>query len=558
MSLALPTSPAPRFQPCKAVCFAMALLSAVPLMLGSPAQAQTTDPTDLTNSGATFTILNLYPTLGTTAGGITIASNDLLTSSGAVNLSGSVLDLSGSTLTLNAATATTTSTETTTTTTGSSGLIISCVGGATITLGGSTISLRDSTISLGSSISVGNTFTGVTSTNVSNLVITGSSQGSITLGTAGGVRVLTLANNATTTGAVLNVSSGGIQNLVVGASSSGALTLNGATTLGTLPTSGTINLSSGGTLNLTGLNDSGLTLVIGNASTVGGIALGTSGLVITAASSGTTVQTTSGTVRVDALGSLPAGNTPSSASFAAPAVALLGVGDVGGQSISERGVVYSLTAANSMPTLGGAGVVKVVHTGLPDATGGFSLTATGLAANTAYTYRVYATDSTGATYLSPATTFTTPTVLQNWRQTFFGTIQGTNHAADNADPDGDGLPNLIEFATGKNPTTPNAAAATPSFSGGALEYTYTRSLDALNSGTTFTVEWNDTLDPTQWSSTGVTEAILSDNGLIQQVKATLPASSTGRRFVRLKVLPPATTTTGVININTIPATTSAP
>ena len=540
MSLAMPTSQAPRIQPCKAVCSAMGLLSALTLLLvGFPAQAQTSDPSDTTTSGATVTLRGYYPTLGTTDGGITITSNDLLTSSGALKLNGGVLDLSGgvlslggNTLTLNAATTTTTTIGTTTTTTGNSGLIISS-GGSSITSG--------STVTIGSSISGGNTFTGVTSTNVSNLVITGSSQGSITLGTTGGVRALPLANNVTTTGAVLNLSGGGSQNLVVGNSISGALTFNSTNTL---PTSGTITLSSGGILNLTGIHDSGLSVVIGNASTSGGITLGTTGLVITAASSGTTVQT-SGTVRVATLGSLPAGNTPDSASFAVPAVALLGVGDVGSQSISARGVVYSLTAANTMPTLGGAGVVKVVHTGLPDASGGFSLTATGLAANTAYTYRVYATDSTGATYLSQATTFTTPTVLQNWRQTFFGTIQGTNHAADNADPDGDGLPNLIEFATGKNPTTPNAAAATTSFSGGALEYTYTRSLDALNSGTTFTVEWNDTLNPTQWSSTGVTEVILSDNGLIQQVKATLPASSTGRRFVRLNVLPPATT--GVTN-----------
>ena len=61
----------------------------------------------------------------------------------------------------------------------------------------------------------------------------------------------------------------------------------------------------------------------------------------------------------------------------------------------------------------------------------------------------------------------------------------------------------------------------------------------MNSGTTFIVEWNDSLDPTQWQSTGVTETILSDNGILQQVKALLPAAVTGKRFVRLKVLPPA-------------------
>ncbi len=50
---------------------------------------------------------------------------------------------------------------------------------------------------------------------------------------------------------------------------------------------------------------------------------------------------------------------------------------------------------------------------------------------------------------------------------------------------------------------------------------------------TFQVQWTDTL--AAWSSLGVTEAILSDNGLVQQVQATLPAGAAGRRFVNLKV-----------------------
>jgi hypothetical protein len=33
----------------------------------------------------------------------------------------------------------------------------------------------------------------------------------------------------------------------------------------------------------------------------------------------------------------------------------------------------------------------------------------------------------------------------------------------------------------------------------------------------------------------VAEQVLSDNGTVQQVKATLPAGSLGRRFVRLRV-----------------------
>jgi hypothetical protein len=38
-----------------------------------------------------------------------------------------------------------------------------------------------------------------------------------------------------------------------------------------------------------------------------------------------------------------------------------------------------------------------------------------------------------------------------------------------------------------------------------FEFTYTRSVVALNAGAAFTVEWSDTLPGTSWSTTGVTE-----------------------------------------------------
>ena len=54
----------------------------------------------------------------------------------------------------------------------------------------------------------------------------------------------------------------------------------------------------------------------------------------------------------------------------------------------------------------------------------------------------------------------------------------------------------------------------------------------------FQVEWSDTLATNDWHTTGVTEIILSDDDSIQQVKATVPAGTAGRRFVRLKMTRP--------------------
>ena len=52
---------------------------------------------------------------------------------------------------------------------------------------------------------------------------------------------------------------------------------------------------------------------------------------------------------------------------------------------------------------------------------------------------------------------------------------------------------------------------------------------------TFIVEWRDSLTTGAWSSVGVTEQILTYNGTVQSVKATLPAGA-GPRFGRLRVV----------------------
>jgi hypothetical protein len=55
----------------------------------------------------------------------------------------------------------------------------------------------------------------------------------------------------------------------------------------------------------------------------------------------------------------------------------------------------------------------------------------------------------------------------------------------------------------------------------------------------FTVEWSDTLAPDSWSDTGVTQSILTDNGVQQSVKAAVPAApGIPTRFARLKVSQP--------------------
>lgn len=110
---------------------------------------------------------------------------------------------------------------------------------------------------------------------------------------------------------------------------------------------------------------------------------------------------------------------------------------------------------------------------------------------------------------------------------------------DHQDPDRDGMTNLMEFATGAHPvqnSTPTQSLTQSA--GGHLIYTYQRSKDAVTDGLIFTVQHNATLDAAGWSSTGIAETILSDNGTIQVIEATIPAPTGGSCFTRLRVQRP--------------------
>ncbi len=95
---------------------------------------------------------------------------------------------------------------------------------------------------------------------------------------------------------------------------------------------------------------------------------------------------------------------------------------------------------------------------------------------------------------------------------------------------------LIEFATYSAPNTPNPLPVTASPVGGLLQYDYQRDKSALTE-LTFVVEWSDSLVSSDWHTEGVSESILSDNGRVQQVRATMPKGDGQRRFVRLPNAP---------------------
>jgi hypothetical protein len=150
------------------------------------------------------------------------------------------------------------------------------------------------------------------------------------------------------------------------------------------------------------------------------------------------------------------------------------------------------------------------------------------------------TPTDGANYATVSGTVSvTVNVVQSnqelWRFTNFGSYDSAGSAADSADPDGDGLNNLLEYALGTAPNTSGVMLASLASSGANLEYTYTRSTAAKDNGVTYQIEWSDTLAAGSWSTQTVTQEITSTQGALETVKASVPKGTGGKRFLRLKV-----------------------
>ncbi|WP_221284949.1 LamG-like jellyroll fold domain-containing protein [Haloferula luteola] len=123
-----------------------------------------------------------------------------------------------------------------------------------------------------------------------------------------------------------------------------------------------------------------------------------------------------------------------------------------------------------------------------------------------------------------------------WRSEHFGTTANLGNAADDADPDGDGVVNLLERAFGGDP---NGADPTvlPVVNDGAerLSLEYPRSLAATD--LTWTVEESATLEG-DWVSAMGSEEILSSDGSVELVRFTRPADTASKLFLRLRVTAP--------------------
>lgn len=127
--------------------------------------------------------------------------------------------------------------------------------------------------------------------------------------------------------------------------------------------------------------------------------------------------------------------------------------------------------------------------------------------------------------------------IESWRLRHFGTTNNTGNAADDADDDGDGDRNLLEFASG---TDPKAAGGSPLFrialSNGQPRVFYAKDTNAVG-----TVSWSVEATPSllnAWSSRSGASETVDSNGPIRTIRFDpTPPVPTNERF-RLKVTLP--------------------
>jgi hypothetical protein len=133
----------------------------------------------------------------------------------------------------------------------------------------------------------------------------------------------------------------------------------------------------------------------------------------------------------------------------------------------------------------------------------------------------------------------TPTQL--WRQQYFGNVLATGNAADDADPDSDGVSNLMEYALGMNPGTTSVLASRIVSDredvAGTIYMRFTIAKNPAATDVTFAVQvTSDLANAASWTTAGTAVEANTSTSLI--VRDTTPIGSAPRHFMRLRVTSP--------------------
>ncbi len=147
-----------------------------------------------------------------------------------------------------------------------------------------------------------------------------------------------------------------------------------------------------------------------------------------------------------------------------------------------------------------------------------------------YVLSFTATESGGSTSVSDTVQVTTLDSYESWAAR---TIVNPALRGESADPDFDGVKNLLEFASGLNPAAFSAAPVQYAIEGAFLTLTYRK--DLAVGGISYSIEQSSAL--ATWLPGNPTEELISTVGTVQTIKAKVTRTA-GPQFLRLKITKP--------------------
>ena len=172
--------------------------------------------------------------------------------------------------------------------------------------------------------------------------------------------------------------------------------------------------------------------------------------------------------------------------------------------------------------------------------GGVAFTAPASAATDAtfssgglYQLRLLVSDPSVTTFDTTAITYNGQTPWQAWQAAQFNSVELSipSISGPAADPDNDGLHNILEYALGTPPKSAGPSPLTATTApGGAMTLRFTRNPAATD--VALLLESGDNL--LTWNPVSFTPAVISTQGGIQTVEVTLPGPAGLRRFLRLR------------------------
>jgi hypothetical protein len=207
--------------------------------------------------------------------------------------------------------------------------------------------------------------------------------------------------------------------------------------------------------------------------------------------------------------------------------------------------LLTVTATNRTKPFGSTltlGTAAFTSSGLAGSESIGSVTLTASGGTSAYdavgTYEITPSAATGGTFVSSNyDLYYVSGILSVTAPTFSEWASGLSNSTATADPDTDGLPNLLEYFMGLNATATDYTPQRAVVIGSDLTLDYRRS-KALT-GTSGQVEWTSSLSANAtWSTANVTDSLLIDQGAYESRRATVPIlPGDSRKFLRLRVSP---------------------